>query len=248
MLFSERLLIYLRQPMYLLFSLAMPVVSFLLFGMMFRNTDYAGVDFFSMFIPGFCMLILFSSGVSNIGNQIVADKEKGIYKRIMVTPIKLRRFIGTILFKNFLLAAFGFLLILLVAALVFHVQIGAEKLPFVIAYFVFILFALSVGVGIAFVSNRINTYSIVMMVMFMPMFMLSDAAVPLMSYPEIARKIAEANPLYHANKILRFFWSEQMRELYQANIWISFAFLGAICVLIYCIVFLNRRKLYERRS
>ena len=39
--------VYLRQPLYLLFSLLMPVFSFLFFGMMYGNVDYNGFSFFA---------------------------------------------------------------------------------------------------------------------------------------------------------------------------------------------------------
>ena len=65
--------VYLRQPLYLLFSLAMPIMSFLIFGFMYGNASYDGVDYFSQYIPSFSVLILFASSVYNIGNQVVSD-------------------------------------------------------------------------------------------------------------------------------------------------------------------------------
>ncbi len=237
--------LYFRQPFYLLFSIAMPLFSFYFFGSMFQNQDYGGPDFFSMYIPGFCMLILFSSSVFNIGNQLVSDKEKGVYKRIMATPISLVRFIGIILMKGFLLASVGFMLIMAMAKYYFKIDIGLDKLPFCIVYFLFIIFSLFLGVGIAILSKRLNTYSIIMMVLFFPMFLLSDASIPLVAFPKFAQKIAEINPLYHANKILRYFWSEEMRLFYHGKIWLSFMVLGGIFLVLYVVVFMNRRKLYE---
>ena len=114
--------VYIRQPMYLLFSLLMPVFSFVFFGMMYGNADFGGMSYFANYIPGFSVIILFSSSVYNIGNQVVGDKEKGIYKRLSVTPISLGRIMAVVVFKAFLLALLGFVLILLIAAFKFHVE------------------------------------------------------------------------------------------------------------------------------
>lgn len=238
--------LYLRQPFYLLFSLMMPVFSFFFFGSMYSNVEYGGVDFFSMYIPGFCMLILFATGVFNVGNQIVSDKEKGIYKRILVTPVSIVRFVGVILFKAFTIAVIGFGLIMLVANLKFGVEIGFSKLPFILVYILFIIFALSIGVGIAVLSKRINTYSVLMMTVFFPMFFLSDASIPLTVLPSWAQTIAEFNPLYHANKILRYFWSSEMKNMLASEIWTSFSVLAGICILIYIVIGFRWRKLYEK--
>ncbi|MGX7150823.1 ABC transporter permease [Enterococcus ureasiticus] len=234
--------IYLRQPFYLLFSLVMPVASFLFFGSLYSSQDYGAADFFSMYIPGFCMLVLFSTSVFNVGNQVISDKEKGIYNRILTTPISLTRFIGVILSKAFMLAFLGFVLILLVAHFSFSIPIGLDRLGFVAMYTLFILYSLSLGVGIAFLVNKLNTYSIAMMTAFFPMFMLSDASIPLMSLPEWAQKAAQFNPLYHANLILRTFWASNMREMYGANIWKSYVVLGLLLSVLYILVIYKWKK------
>ncbi len=235
----------LRQPLYLVFSIIMPAISLLMFGSMNQNVNYDGIDFFSMYIPSFAMIIMFAGGVYNTGNQIVADKEQKIYKRIMVTPIKLSRFIGVILFKNFVVSVIGFIIILIISNIYFHVPIGFDKIPFIIIYLLFILFALSIGIGLAILSNRINVYSTVMMILFMPMFILSDATIPLAVFPDFIQKLAFLNPLYHCNIVLRYFWSAEMRNYYNTQLFPSLLFLIGVLIIIYIIVFLNRKKLYE---
>ncbi len=234
-----------RQPLYLVFSLIMPAISLLMFGSMNQNMNYDGIDFFSLYIPSFAMIVLFAGGVYNTGNQIVADKEQKIYKRIMCTPIKLRRFIGVILFKNLIVSFVGFLLILLISHFYFNVEIGLDKIPFIIIYILFTLFALSIGIGLAILSSRINVYSTVMMIFFMPMFILSDGTIPLAVFPEYVQKLAFLNPLYHGNVVLRYFWSIETRTYYGSQLFSSIIFLPSVLILIYIIVFLNRKRLYE---
>ncbi len=234
-----------RQPLYLVFSLIMPAMSLLMFGSMYQNMSYDGIDFFSMYIPSFAMIVLFAGAVYNTGNQIVADKEQKIYKRIMVTPIKLQRFIGVILFKNFVVSVSGFIILLIISNVFFRVQIGLDKLLFFLVYLLFILFSLSIGIGLAILSNRINVYSTVMMILFMPMIIFSDATIPLAVFPELIQKLAFLNPLYHGNVVLRFFWSVETRAYYNTQLLPSLLFLLGVLILIYIIVFLNRKKLYE---
>ncbi|NVY96183.1 ABC transporter permease [Lactobacillus sp. DCY120] len=238
--------LYARQPLYLLFSLVMPVASFYFFGSMYSNMKYGGIDFFTVYIPSFCMLILFSSSVFSVGNQVVADKEKGIYKRIRVTPISLIRFISVILLKASIVAIIGFLLIILVAKFVFGVAIGIEKLPFMGIYILFTVFSLGIGVLLALIIKKVNTYTMVMMTLFFPMFFLSDATIPLSTMPKWMRFLAEFNPLYHANKILRFFWNEKFREIYSNSLWKSFVFLGIIILVLFLVLLFRWRKSYDK--
>lgn len=65
--------VYLRQPLYLLFSLLMPVFSFLFFGMMYGNVDYNGFSFFANYIP----LQFFSMDVDD-ENYFVFESSNGV--------------------------------------------------------------------------------------------------------------------------------------------------------------------------
>ena len=136
--------VYLRQPLYLLFSLLMPVFSFLFFGMMYGNVDYNGFSFFANYIPGFSVIILFASSVYNVGNQVVGDKEKGIYKRLSATPISLGRIMGVVVFKGFLLALLGFVIILLLAVFRFNVTLP-NPVIYCVSYVVTIVYSLCLG-------------------------------------------------------------------------------------------------------
>lgn len=135
--------VYLRQPLYLLFSLLMPVFSFLFFGMMYGNVDYNGFSFFANYIPGFSVIILFASSVYNVGNQVVGDKEKGIYKRLSATPISLGRIMGVVVFKGFLLALLGFVIILLLAVFRFNVTLP-NPVIYCVSYVVTIVYSLAI--------------------------------------------------------------------------------------------------------
>ena len=61
--------VYLRQPMYLLFSLCMPIFSFVFFGMMYGNVEYDGMSYFANYIPGFSVIILFACFKTCLLNQ-----------------------------------------------------------------------------------------------------------------------------------------------------------------------------------
>ncbi|KRL64969.1 MAG: ABC transporter permease [Lentilactobacillus diolivorans] len=236
---------YIRQPLYLLFSIVMPLMSFLIFGSMYSNMTYGGIDFFTVYIPSFLMLILFSSSVFSVGNQLISDKEKGIYKRIRATPISLVRFISVILIKATIIAMLGFMLIMISASVCFHIPLGVKKIPFFFVYVLFTLFALMLGIIIALLVKKVNTYTMVMMTLFFPMFFLSDATVPLTMMPKWMQEAALFNPLYHANRILRYFWNYKFHILYRNNIWESFMFLFIIFMALFCLLLVRWKEAYD---
>lgn len=233
--------VYLRQPMYLLFSLLMPIFSFVFFGMMYGNADFGGMSYFANYIPGFSVIILFASSVYNIGNQVVGDKEKGIYKRLAVTPISLGRIMGVLVFKAFLLALLGFVLILLIAVFKFGVEFP-NPVFYTVSYIITIIYSLCLGFGAGMLADKLNTYSAVMMALFMPMFILSDTTLPLNVMPEIFQKLAKFNPLYHMTYVLRVAWDTSRYNMDVKGFWVSMGFMIGLFVLIVTVVAFKWKK------
>lgn len=235
--------VYLRQPLYLLFSILMPVLSFVLFGGMYQMESYGGADFFSQYIPGFCAIILFASSVYNVGNQVVTDKEKGIYRRLAVTPVSMWRIMLAVILKAASVALASFAVILLLAHFVFHADM--PNLPmFILAYFAFIIYSLIIGFGLGVIMDRVNTYAAVMMVLFMPIFILSDAMLPLQILPDTLRKIAYYNPMYRLILLLRPIWNPNVFELSSAEVRFSLVYLAVLMGLFLILVLFlwNRKK------
>ncbi|ADL53306.1 ABC transporter permease [Clostridium cellulovorans] len=233
---------YLRQPLYLVFSILMPVMSFIMFGVMYGNQSYDGVDFFSQYIPGLCVIVLFSSSVFNIGNQVISDKEKGIYKRLAATPVKLSRIMFVVILKAFFVAIIGFILILILAKTVFDATFSTIGL-FIPVYIAMVIYSLILGFGIGAIIDKATTYSIAMMSLFFPMFILSDASFPLAMMPEVLKKAANFNPLYHINIVLRIAWDSSLYSQFKNEFWLAVAFLSVLMgIFLMVVAYVWKRK------
>jgi ABC-2 type transporter len=200
--------IYLRQPLYLLFSVVMPAVSFAMFGSIYGDASYGGLDFFAAYIPGFCVIILFATGVFNVANQVVTEREHGIYKRLSATPVSMVRVMCVVIAKVFLVSVASFILVLLLAYFVFHITLPAPW-AFIPAFLGTVLIALAFGFAFGALFNKAVNFSVVGMAIFTPMILLSDATLPLSIMPGYLRAIAQVNPLYRLNLLLRGAWNPE---------------------------------------
>lgn len=197
--------IYLRQPLYLLFSVVMPAISFAMFGSIYNDASYGGLDFFAAYIPGFCVIILFATGVFNVANQVVTERERGIYRRLSVTPVSMLRIMLVLIVKAFLVSITSFILILLLAYFTFDI-VPPSLWSFIPTFIGTMLIALSFGFTFGALFDKANNFSVVGMAMFTPMILLSDATIPLEAMPDYLRAIAQINPLYRLNLLLRAAW------------------------------------------
>ncbi|MGS0562816.1 ABC transporter permease [Microbacterium aurugineum] len=234
-------LVYLRQPIYLLFSVIMPVLIFALFGSMLGGYETGGVSYFDQYVPAFATLVLFASAVYNIGNQVVTDKVRGVYRRLLVTPVPFWRFMLVLILKAATTAIVGFGLVLGVAAIAFDVAVP-NPATFTAGFLIALLYALMFGFGAGVIFDRLNTYAAVMMFTFMPMFFLSDAAWPVSQLPEWLGSIAEFNPLYHLVKLMRWMWSPSPEAWTDQSLWVSLAFTLGLLALFLPLVYARWRK------
>lgn len=234
-------LVYLRQPIYLLFSVIMPTIIFALFGSMLGGRDAAGTAFFSQYVPAFVTLILFASAVYNIGNQVVTDKVRGVYRRLLVTPVPFWRFMLVLVLKAALTALAGLGLVLLAARVLFDTPMPSIA-TFAAGFILALAYALAFGFGAGVIFNRLNSYAAVMMFAFMPMFFLSDAAWPLTQLPTWLADLAQFNPLYQLVKLMRWFWDPSAHAWADANLTVAVIYLAALLAVFVPVVVWRWRK------
>ncbi|XCB29014.1 ABC transporter permease [Arcanobacterium hippocoleae] len=219
--------IYLRQPLYLLFSVVMPAVSFGIFGSIYKDASYGGLDFFAAYIPGFCVIILFATGVFNVANQVVSEREHGIYRRLSVTPVSMLRVMCVVVLKVFLVSVLSFILILLLAFFVFDITPPALWF-FVPAFLATVLVALVFGFTFGALFDKTNQFSAAGMAIFTPLILLSDATLPLQVMPGYLKTIAQVNPLYRLNLLLRAAWDPASHAVSSGSLLESIAVLALL--------------------
>lgn len=80
----------LRQPWYIAFTLAQPIVWLLLYGQLFRNVarlpGFNGASYITFLTPGIMIMsALFSAAWSGMG--VIADLDSGVTDRLLVSPV-----------------------------------------------------------------------------------------------------------------------------------------------------------------
>ena len=82
------LIIFFREPFFALPILLLPGLFFVIYaGSMAKS--YANIEGFAQYIPMYMILISFLTVFFNIGTQYVTDKQSGIFKRLLLSPISL---------------------------------------------------------------------------------------------------------------------------------------------------------------
>lgn len=158
------------------------------------------VDFI---VPGVVALSLMTSGMFGLSLAIVQYREKGILRRIKVSPLPLSRFIGSELVSALLMTLVQAALLLLVGWAVFRIQIHGNWLYI---FFLVVLGAatfLAGGFLVASIARTQKTADMATNAITFPMMFLSGVFVPISILPGLLATVARFLPLYYLGDALR---------------------------------------------
>lgn len=196
---------FVREKGRLISTLARPLLwLFLVGGGMSRLvSNEMGMPYMQFIFPGIIgMTILFSSIFSSI--SIIWDKEFGFMKEMLVAPVsRLSIVIGKALSGTFV-STFQALIILLLFPFI-GLKLGITQILLILCVSALLSFCLSsFGILIATFYENIESFSVIMNFIVMPMFFLSGAMYPVKLLPNVLSFFTKINPLTYGIDALKY--------------------------------------------
>jgi len=199
--------IFAREPMGLVGSIAIPVVTFLLLGRAMGGRGAAGpsdsVEFVRVTLPVLAAILIALSTVLSLITIVSIYREGGILKRLRATPLRPHTILTAhVLVKLFMTAV---TLVVLVAAGKRYYPVGLylPVLSFTLALLLSTLAILSVGFLVASVVPTARFAQPIGAAIFYPMVALSGLFFPIASLSPPLQALAHVMPLTYAVSLLR---------------------------------------------
>jgi len=212
----------------LFFVFIMPAVCFYFFGKLFETQHAEDTQYFNQYIPGMIGIVLFTAGFFIVGLQAVIDREKGVYKRLIGTPVRSVLILQAMVIKGMLAIGVGSLEIILIGRLGLHAPIQFNVVQFLLS----MLFAASAFISVGFIVarffHRFHSAMAIGFVMLYPMLFLSGATIPIDSLPSSLKTVSFIIPLRYAVHLLQNGWSGKLFT--SSSIWDAII-LGTILIL-----------------
>lgn len=202
----RELIKFFREKGRLISTMARPLIWLFFVGMGISRLvpqDITGTGYMRFLFPGIIgMTILFSAIFSSI--SIIWDKEFGFLKEILVAPVSRVSIVLGKALSGTLLSTIQALLIMIVSPLIgIYPEIGQIAGSFVVI--ILLSFCISaLGIVIASFYENLESFSMIMNFIVMPMFFLSGAMYPLKRLPFILKYAAILNPLTYGIDALRY--------------------------------------------
>ena len=167
-----------------------PLVAMSMQGIQGKNVNY--VDFLA---PGVLAMSIMNGGIVGLSAAFVVMRERGVLRRIKVTPFPLISFITARVATQLLVALCQAAILLGLAKLIFNLDIVGSL--FGVAVFIFLgsLAFLTIGFFVAGVSRKQESATALAQLISFPMLFLSGVFFPLDLAPVWLQDVAKALPL-----------------------------------------------------
>ncbi|MCI0468947.1 MAG: ABC transporter permease [Nitrospirae bacterium] len=202
---ARELIKFVRERGRLISTLARPLLwLFLIGGGMSRLVSPdMGMPYMQFIFPGIIgMTVLFSSIFSSI--SIIWDKEFGFMKEMLVAPVSRFSIVIGKAISGTIVSVIQALMILLLFPVI-GLNLGVMQIIGIICISAILSFCLSsLGILIATFYENLESFSVIMNFIVMPMFFLSGAMYPVKLLPDILIFFTKINPLTYGIDGLKY--------------------------------------------
>ena len=123
--------LFIREPITVVFTLALPIIFLFVMGGVFGNTPdpgfYRGVGAMDYYVPAYFGLVISAIGLVALPVHLAAYRERGVLRRLRASSISIGLLLGSQLIVSFMITVMGSVLVMVLAMIVHST--GLPELP-----------------------------------------------------------------------------------------------------------------------
>lgn len=226
--------LFLRRKDDLFWTLAFPLFFIVLFGLIYQDVVWEdlGLRAIEYLLPGIIVMALMTSGIMATASGFVEERERGIYRRLSLTPLKRRTLLGGQLIQRYVVILIQTILLLVVGNLAFDIQISGNLFWSWLVVTLGALCFLSIGFLLTGLIKSARAANGISMIVFFMLMFLGGIYFPNDVMPDFLRTFSNTLPSTNLNDALRAVMimglgiEEAWRELLVVGGW----FIGSLVV------------------
>ncbi|TMC72726.1 MAG: ABC transporter permease [Chloroflexi bacterium] len=158
------------------------------------------VDFL---VPGILGVNIMQLAVFSVAFALVADKQRGVLRRIMATPVRVANLLAAHVGTRLVIATGQLAVLLIVALVLFNVTIVGGLAPLVVVALLGTILFLTIGFALAGWAKTENQVPAIAQLITLPQFFFSGVFFSKNAAPEAIRPLTNLLPLTFLNDALR---------------------------------------------
>jgi ABC-2 type transport system permease protein len=195
-----------REPGVLFWVIAFPSVLLVILGSVssFReaSADLGGLRMIDIYVPVLVLVALIMAGVQTMPPVITGYRERGILRRMSLTPVRPRALLGAQMGLNGAAAILSALLCLTIGRVVFDVRLPQQAFGYVVALLLTATAALALGALVSALARTAKIAGAIGSVVFFPSLFCAGLWIPVRSMPDLMAHIVVLTPFGAAARAL----------------------------------------------
>ena len=233
--------IFVREPMGLIGTIFIPVVSFILLGRIFgsRSMQLGAEEKAALVrveMPVLASILICLSAVLSLVTIIAIYRESGILKRLRATPLRPHTILTAQVLVKLLFSLITMALLLLAGKRYYPVPVDVPVASFALALVISTVAILSIGFLIASLVPTARFAQPIGSLIFYPMVALPGLFVPLAALPPPLRVLARLLPLTYVTSLLKGMWQGEAWSAHGVDLF-ALALTFALCTALSAKVF-----------
>jgi ABC-2 type transport system permease protein len=224
--------LFLREPLTVVFSLALPLIILFILGGVFGNEPsapgeevfYEGVGPITYYVPAYLALVIASVCIISIPTHLAGSRERGVLKRLHASSVPAWAVAGAELAVAAVLSTVSAVLLVAAARLAYDFD-AARSLPAVVGVFAVVVVGFAaLGLFLGAVLPTARAAQAVGMLAWFVMLILGGAGPPPEALTAGMRTVSHFTPLWHAVQMMQQAWL----GLDPGLSWVIFAAIAAV--------------------
>ncbi len=174
--------LFVREPITMVFTFALPVIFLFVMGGVFGNTPnpavYRGIGPMDYYVPAYFGLVMAAIGVVALPVHLTAYRERGVLRRLRASSISVWSLLGSQLIVSFLIAVLGSALLMAIAIIVYSPHLPQLPALLVGAFVLGTLCFAAIGFLLGAVLPSTRSAQGVGLILFFVMLILGGAGPP----------------------------------------------------------------------
>jgi ABC-2 type transport system permease protein len=201
--------LFLREPLTVIFTLALPLLFLFVLGGVFGNTPdpeyYRGVGPLDFYVPGYLALVWAAVGLLAIPVHLARYREDGVLRRLRASSAPPWTVLGSQIAVAFLISLVGGLLVVASAAAVYHIHVPSAVGGVLGAWLLCGVLFSSLGLLLSSVPSSRGAMGAGLGLFFV-MMMLSGTGPPPEVLTSVMRWVSDALPLTYVVRVVQDPW------------------------------------------
>ena len=202
--------LFIREPITVVFTLALPLIFLVVMGGVFGNTPnaaiYRGVGAMDYYMPSYYGLVMMAIGTVALPVHLTGYRERGVLRRFRASSFSVWSVLGSQLMVSFIIAIFGSLLITGLGIVAYHPHMPVNTMQLVAAFVLGAVCFICFGFFLGAVLPSTRSAQGIGLILFFVMMILGGAGPP----PEVLKGamgvVGDITPLRHVILMLQNPW------------------------------------------